>query len=77
MLDQAWRNFDSAAQPGLWADFERFCAEEAHWLDDYALFRALKAQLGGAHLLDWPADLLRRNPSALERARHALADAIY
>jgi 4-alpha-glucanotransferase len=77
LLDQAWRNFDPAAQPGLWADFERFCAKEAHWLDDYALFRALKVQLGGAHLLDWPEELLRRSPSALERARRDLADAIY
>ena len=45
LLDQAWRNFDSSARPELRADFERFCSEEAHWLDDYALFRALKARL--------------------------------
>ena len=49
LLDQAWRNFDSSARPELRADFERFCSEEAHWLDDYALFRALKARLGGAN----------------------------
>jgi 4-alpha-glucanotransferase len=77
LLDQAWRNVDPIAHPGLWADFERFCAEEAHWLDDYALFRALKARLRGAHLLDWPEDLLRRSPSALARARRDLADEIY
>jgi 4-alpha-glucanotransferase len=77
LLGQAWRSFDPTAHPNLWAAFERFCAEEAHWLDDYALFRALKAQLGGTHLLDWPEDLLKRSPSALERARRDLADAIY
>ena len=77
LLNQAWRNFDPAAHPRLWADFERFCAEEAHWLDDYALFRALKARLGGTHLLDWPEELLKRNPSAMVRARHDLADEIY
>jgi len=76
LLDQAWRNFDSSALPELRADFERFCSEEAHWLDDYALFRALKARLRGAQLLDWPEDLLKRNPSALARARHDLADEI-
>ena len=76
LLDQAWRNFDSSPRPDLRADFERFCSEEAHWLDDYALFRALKAHLRGADLLDWPEELLRRDPSALARARHDLADAI-
>ena len=76
LLDQAWRNFDSSARPELRADFERFCSEEAHWLDDYALFRALKARLGGANLLDWPEDLLRRSPLALEHARRELAGEI-
>jgi len=77
LLDQAWRNFDSSAHSQLWEDFERYCSEEAHWLDDYALFRALKARLGGAHLLDWPEELLKRNPSAMVNARRELADEIY
>ena len=77
LLDQAWRNFDPSAHSRLWTDFERFCSEEAHWLDDYALFRALKGRLGGAHLLDWPEDLLKRSPSAMARARRDLADEIY
>jgi 4-alpha-glucanotransferase len=77
LLDQAWRNFDPATHRALWTEFERFCAVEAHWLDDYALFRALKSRLGGAHLLDWPEELRRRNPSALARARSELADEIY
>jgi 4-alpha-glucanotransferase len=76
LLDQAWLNFDSSASPELQADFERFCSEEAHWLDDYALFRALKAHLGGASLLDWPEDLRRRSPSAMTHARRDLADHI-
>jgi len=76
LLDQAWCNFDSSAPPELRADFERFCSEQAHWLDDYALFRALKARLGGANLLDWPEDLLRRSPSAMAHARHDLAGEI-
>ena len=76
LLDQAWRNFDSSARPEPRADFERFCSEEAHWLDDYALFRALKGRLGGAHILGWPEDLLKRSPSAMARARRDLADEI-
>jgi 4-alpha-glucanotransferase len=76
LLDRAWRNFDSSARPELRADFERFCSEKAHWLDDYALFRALKARLAGANILDWPDDLRRRSPSAMARARRDLADRI-
>lgn len=76
LLDQAWLNFDASARPELQEDFERFCSEEAHWLDDYALFRALKTHLGGANLLDWPDDLRRRSPSAMARVRRDLADHI-
>ncbi len=76
LLDQAWRNFDLSARPALRADFEQFCSEEAHWLDDYALFRALKARLGGANVLNWPDDLRRRSPSAMAHARRDLTDRI-
>ena len=31
-----------------------------HWLEDYALFRALKARYNGAYYLEWPAELVRR-----------------
>jgi 4-alpha-glucanotransferase len=76
LLEQAWRNFASSARLELRADFERFCSEEAHWLDDYALFRALKARLGGANLLDWPDDWRRRSRSAVASAHRDLADEI-
>lgn len=76
LLDLAWRNFKTSARPELKGEFERFCSEQAHWLNDYALFRALKAHLRGASLLDWPQDLVRRTPSALARARQELADPI-
>jgi len=76
LLDQAWRNFESSTSLELRADFEKFCSEQAHWLEDYALFRALKAHLRGANLLEWPEDLLGRAPLALARARHDLADEI-
>ena len=36
--------------------FEQFCRDQAHWLDDYALFRALKARHDNAHYLQWPAE---------------------
>jgi len=56
--------------------YEQFCQSRANWLEDYALFRALKARFQGACYLDWPADLVQRVPTALERARRDLANEV-
>ena len=53
-----------------------FCAAQDFWLDDYALFMALKAEQGQAGLADWPDALRTREPSALAAARVRLADAV-
>jgi 4-alpha-glucanotransferase len=68
--------FDSAPPPGVRADFERFVHDHAHWLEDYALFRALKDHFHGAGFLEWPQELSRREPAALEAARRDLAGRI-
>lgn len=49
--------------------FDEFCAAEAYWLDDYALFAALSAAHDGAHWRDWPEELVRREPAALHAAQ--------
>ena len=76
LLETAWARFDAGARPDLRPDFDRFCHDQAHWLDDYALFRALKAKYGGVYYLEWPAELVRRVPAALARARQDLASQI-
>jgi 4-alpha-glucanotransferase len=76
LLATAWTNFHGKARPDLVSAFEQFCHDHAHWLDDYALFRALKAQYRGAYDLDWPAELVQRTPAALARARRDLASQI-
>jgi 4-alpha-glucanotransferase len=73
LLETAWRNFNSGARSDLQPAFEGFVRHQAHWLDDYALFRALKAKYDGAAYLEWPEDLVRRAPVALDRARRDLA----
>jgi 4-alpha-glucanotransferase len=69
LLERAWINFRAGACPELLPAFEEFCREQAHWLDDYALFRALKARYHGASYLEWPSELVQRVPAALDRAR--------
>ncbi len=56
--------------------FSAFCAREARWLDDFALFQALKRAHGGASWVRWERDVRLRLPSALARARTAHADEI-
>jgi 4-alpha-glucanotransferase len=75
-LATAWKKFRAGTRADLRPAYERFCAEHAHWLNDYALFRALKARNQGAHYLKWPAELVRRDPSALALARRDLADLV-
>ena len=52
---------------------ERFRAEAAGWLPDFALYRALKDAHAGAAWADWPAPLRDRDPAALREARERLA----
>jgi len=54
------------------ARFDRFCADEAWWLDDYALFRALHALHDEQQWQDWPEPLSRCEPKVVAQARAAL-----
>ena len=67
LLETAWNHFRAGARADLRPAYEQFCDEQAHWLEDYALFRALKARYQGAYYLEWPAELVRRDPAALAR----------
>ena len=53
--------------------YETFRHDNERWLSDYALFRALKAKYNGTYYLDWPIELVKREPSALAQARQKLA----
>ncbi len=74
LLERAWSNFNADSHPELKVAFEQFCDEQSHWLDDYALFRALKARHDDACYLDWPTELVQREPAALAKARRDLAN---
>src|SRR5439155_1555901 len=76
LLDAAWKNLSTGTHPDLRLAFEHFGEEQAHWLDDYALFRALKARYSGASYLEWPEELVRRTPAALDQARRDLASEV-
>ncbi|HTT24633.1 MAG TPA: 4-alpha-glucanotransferase [Candidatus Sulfotelmatobacter sp.] len=76
LIEIAWTNFKKGRREDLRPVYEQFCQQQAHWLDDYALFRALKVKYNGASYLDWPADLVERKPRALASASHELTSII-
>jgi 4-alpha-glucanotransferase len=76
LLTLAWMRFRMGARKDLIPAYEEFCLRRASWLNDYALYRALKTKLKSASYLDWPAELVRREPSALAQATRDLADEI-
>jgi 4-alpha-glucanotransferase len=57
-------------------DFKHFCNLNAYWLEDFALFMALRYDSGGKPWTKWQDDLRKRQPEALDSARHRLADEI-
>ena len=72
LLRAAFRRWQAAGGADS-RTFAAFTARSAHWLEDYALFTALKAVHGGAAWDQWPEPLRLRDPAALERARRELA----
>ena len=54
--------------------YEAFCTAQSFWLEDYALFMAVKAEQGQAGLADWPDALRCREPEVIAAAKAANAD---
>jgi 4-alpha-glucanotransferase len=70
----AHRRFRAGAGPEQRAEIEAFRAANASWLEDYALFMALKAAHDGAPWTSWEPDLAARRPEALAEAGRVLAE---
>ena len=73
VLKKVCATFDEKASPEMQAEFAHFCAHNAEWLDDYALFSALKDAHGGVPWTQWEPELGRRDPAALQAAREKYA----
>ena len=76
LLEKACARFESAPGSALRADFEAFRFANAAWLEDFALFMALKEAHGGAQWNQWPEPLRQRQARAVEQARTSLAESI-
>ena len=64
LLEKAFRVFrKTSAQDQA---FQEFCAKEAYWLDDYALFHAAKKEYARKPWTEWPDEIKHRDPAALK-----------
>lgn len=69
VLRSVCRAFDSRASQRKRRAFRAFCERQAHWLDDFALFFALKNHHELRPWTEWEPELAQRDPSALRQAR--------
>lgn len=54
-------------------EYVEFCRENRLWLDDFALFMALKEDHGGRAWQEWEKPVKFREPAAMDAARNRLA----
>lgn len=73
ILPRAAARFLAAGASRRRGEFADYCAGEAGWLDDYALFSALHDHFHGSSWQRWPAPLRHRDPTALATWRERLA----
>jgi len=76
LLNLAFRHFRDHASPDDHSHADQFARENADWLPDYALFRALKEKYHWVSWHQWPDGLENRDPTALAEATKALAEPI-
>ncbi len=57
-------------------EFEEFCEREAHWLEDYCLFMAIKNDQNGALWTTWSEELRTRDAKVLKEKKEELKEDI-
>ncbi len=70
VLEKAYRRFVRDE------DYNEFLTKHAHWVENYALFMALKSENGGKPWQEWEDDLRLAKPASLVEAKERLADKI-
>ena len=86
LLHRAYENSPFALHPkGKWEnasynrdryDFETYMTSSRDWLEDYALYSALKGRFENAAWMKWDEDSRLRRPEALKRWHSELADQV-
>ena len=72
LLNKGARKFLDSARGAARARFDRFCAENGWWLENFVLYDALRDRYRKQYWNTWPPELARRNEGALQTARTEL-----
>jgi 4-alpha-glucanotransferase len=77
-LRRSWERFLSHPPGNLEQELEAFASDpdRAGWLEDWALYSALKERFGGKGWLGWPEELRRREAGALAKVRGEIEEEI-
>jgi len=76
LLAAAYAQFKQTHPVLPYGDFATFCQKQAHWLDAYAYFRALKDHFNGIAWWEWPVEVRDYRLAVKSPLRAKLADAI-
>ncbi len=75
--DQLFRKaFKKFILSGNENDLHQFCAKNSYWLDDYALFKALRDHFNHLIWYDWPVEIRERESNAILKLSHLLKEEI-
>ncbi len=69
ILERAWERYKKKGEDSA---FEEFSMKNMIWLDDYALFVALKENFRGKQWSEWPKAFLEKEKGEMEKARREL-----
>ena len=77
LLRKAFENFRHTSDEKIIGEFHSFCDTNGYWLEDYALFQALRSAIDDASWLDWDEPLKLRQADALETAKSDLDEEVF
>jgi len=73
LLRKAYENFRAHATASQREMFQSFCTKNSPWLEDFAIFMAIKQAHSGTAWNDWDKSIAQREPEALTKWHHELA----
>ena len=77
ILEQAFERFKRTDDARIAREFHEFCDRNNFWLEDYALYRAIKLSISQDSWQDWDAPLKLREPEALDETKRELDAAMF
>jgi len=76
LLRKAFENFKTMSESVKW-DCYRFCDSQSYWIDDFAIFKALKDHFGGKPWFEWDEKLKNYDYDEIEDWKCKIGDEVF